>query len=48
MNCVSSQLSYTIWYSRIIPPLAEDGYLPLIFIKKNRFGEYQNAILLIV
>lgn len=45
-NRLSSQLSYTIWYSRIIAPMAEDGYLPETFKKKNRFGEYSNAMYL--
>lgn len=45
-NRFSTQLSYTIWYSRIIAPLAEDGYLPSFLNKKNRFGEYSNAIYL--
>lgn len=45
-NRLSSQLGYTIWYSRIIAPMAEDGYLPKVFQKKNRFGEYSNAMYL--
>ncbi|MBE4704376.1 APC family permease [Spiroplasma platyhelix] len=45
-NRLSSQLGYTIWYARIIAPMAEDGYLPEMFKKKNRFGEYSNAMYL--
>lgn len=45
-NRLSGQLGYTIWYSRIIAPMAEDGYLPKVFQKKNRFGEYSNAMYL--
>lgn len=45
-NRFSNQLSYTIWYSRIIAPMAEDGYLPPFLKKKNRFGEYSNALYL--
>lgn len=45
-NRFSSQLSYTILYSRIIAPMAEDGYFPAIFKQKNRYGEYSKAIYL--
>lgn len=40
----TSTVSVIYFYSRIIVPLAEDGYLPSFLKRKNRFGEYANAM----
>ncbi|MGX9388962.1 APC family permease [Mycoplasma sp. 327] len=44
-NRISSTLSANIYYSRIVAPLAHDGFLPSKLGKKNKHGEYRNALL---
>ncbi|AOD25156.1 APC family permease [Mesomycoplasma hyorhinis] len=43
-NRFSSTLSSSLYYGRILAPLAQDGYLPASLAKKNKNGEYRNAI----
>ncbi|MGY6171953.1 APC family permease [Candidatus Mycoplasma pogonae] len=45
-NRISGQLAYAVVYPRILAPLAEQGYLPQIFVKKNKYGVQANATLL--
>ncbi|QJB71452.1 APC family permease [Mycoplasma sp. 1654_15] len=43
-NRFSATLSSSLYYGRLIAPLAEDGYIPTFLAKKNKNGEYRNAI----
>ncbi|WP_029906084.1 APC family permease [Mycoplasmopsis opalescens] len=45
-NRISSTLSSNVYYARIIAPLALDGFIPSTFAKKNKYGEYRNALIL--
>ncbi|MBG0730618.1 APC family permease [Mycoplasma sp. 'Moose RK'] len=47
-NRMSSAIGGVQPRARIIAPLAEDGFLPAVFSKKNKHNEYQNAIYLSV
>ncbi|WP_139561920.1 amino acid permease, partial [Mycoplasmopsis pullorum] len=43
-NQISSKLSYTVVNARLLIPLAEDNYLPRFLVKRNKYGEFSNAI----
>ncbi|MHA0305754.1 APC family permease [Mesomycoplasma ovipneumoniae] len=47
-NRMSATMGSVQPYARYIAPLAEDGFLPSVFAKKNKHNEYQYAIYLSV
>ncbi|WP_240535868.1 APC family permease [Mesomycoplasma ovipneumoniae] len=47
-NRMSATMGSVQPYARYIAPLAEDGFLPSVFAKKNKHNEYQHAIYLSV
>ncbi|MDW2910794.1 APC family permease [Mesomycoplasma ovipneumoniae] len=47
-NRMSATMGSVQPYARYIAPLAEDGFLPSIFAKKNKHNEYHHAIYLSV
>ncbi|MBN3535043.1 APC family permease [Mycoplasma procyoni] len=46
-NRTSSSISSNIYYARTVAPLAKDGFIPSLFAKKSRNGEYKNSIVLV-